>query len=148
MHPALDADRLRFLRHILEAYFSMARDTNRLGFPEFGRVIRIPEPLDNRRVLDLDDDQFVRVDKGYASCRDEILPANCQPPAARLTCGEIVTKEYLSSGSVQQKARQLGFKGDRYAVLVARYRRGLTYSEGLLYSSLMPELEIWEGEIL
>ena len=144
----IDQDSLRFLRHILEAYFSMARDTNRLGFPECGRVLRIPEALDNRRVLDLDDDQFLRVDQGYASCRDEILPANCQPPAARLTCGEIVTKEYLSTGSVQQKALQLGFDSGSYSVRVGRYRQGLAYSEVLLYSAMLPELEIWEAEIL
>lgn len=143
-----DADRLRFLRFVIEGYMAWRRDHNKLGYPETARVMGIPEPVENRRVLDLSDDQFLRVDRAFASCRDELLPMNCHPPGRRLNCGEILLQHYDTGGGLEQKACRLGFEGDARHVLVARYRRGLAYSEDRMYWATMPELDAWEAEIL
>lgn len=146
MIESVDSDRLRFLGFVLEAYFCWRSDPDRLGFPEWGRVIRMPEAIENRRVINLSDDEFTRVDSAYASCRDELSPRYSLGSSPLVTIKDLIEIEYSHSGSTKQKARRLGYQGDNYSALVGHYRADVRAAESRLYVELMPDVEQWENQ--
>lgn len=144
---AIDADALKFLGHVLEGYFAWASNCSRQGYVSFAKVMRIPQPIENRRVLNLSDDQFVRVDAAYAECGGELTARSYLGVAHRIvTVRDLIALEYTHSGSTRQKARRLGYEGDNYSAIVGQYRADLQAAERRVYIALMPEIRDWELE--
>lgn len=124
MHEiSVDADRLVYLRLVIEGYMSWRRESNKLGFPQSGRVIGIAEPIENRRLVDLNDDDFTLIDQRFTRL----------DPYDRA----LLDIEYNDSGSPKQKAKI-------FSVSVLEYRGLLADAEIALYDLLMPHLEAWE----
>jgi hypothetical protein len=142
----VDADRLRFLGHVLEGYFAWRRDTDRLGFAPFARVVGIPEAIEHRRVLDLSDDQFTRVDQSFARCQDD--PLQLQSNAPFMICGWIMAIEYEDPRPRLHKARDAGYSGPNYGAIVGRYNKHLRQAQSIVYVDLAPEIETWLEEML
>lgn len=128
----VDADALKYLACVLEGYFSWRKSGTDLGFPQCGRVLGIPDPVENRRLLDLSDDHFTLVDQRYAALEE----------AHR----QIIAAEYDNTGSVMQKARALGYVGPNAGAVIGLYRRDQHLAECDLYSMLLPDIEYWQSE--
>jgi len=128
----VDPQRLRFLGHVLEAYFAWRSSDDGLGFPEFGNVVGMPSQREARRVLNLSDDQLTLVDGAYA---EMMQPA-------------IIAMEYGDSGSTIQKARKLNYSGPNYGAVVGRYRADLLDAECRIFWHLMPDIEQWQEVML
>ena len=122
----------QFLQLVLEAYFQWRGGGPDLGFVQFGNLIGLPEPIENRRVIDMSEDQFTRVDQAYAQ-----LNARAQ---------ELLAIEYRSTGGYKQKARQAGYEGSNVSAIVGHYKRDLGIAQGCMQDLLRAELEEWEGE--
>ena len=127
-NTAVDLDRLRYLRIVTEAYMSWRRGGVHLGMASAARVIGIPQPVENRRVIDLSTDDFTLIDRRYAK-----LEAWTRA---------VLDVEYNESGSVKQKARFFGVDGDRYTP--DEYRAAVLEAETVFYVALLPQIEWWE----
>ena len=127
---AVDADCLRFLGHVLEAYFAWRLGSNKLGFVSSSKAMQPPSITENRRVINMSDDQFVRVDQ-------------CLARSSGRTLLEI---EYCDSGENRQKARRAGYGGGNHSIVVAHYMADVQDAEQELYWLLMPDIEEWHHE--
>lgn len=128
---SVDSDRLRYLGIVLECYFRWRRMGDHLGVAEFGRVIGLPDVVENRRLVDLSDDEFLLVDQSLAKI-DELHR-------------DIIETEYDDPSPAHLKARAMGYGGPNNGAVVAKYRRDLADAECALYELLMPSIELWEA---
>lgn len=127
---AVDEDGLRFLGHVLEAYFVWRSNTQRLGFVSYSTYMRIPQAIENRRVINLSDDQFVRVDQSYAQCTHQ----------------RTLSIEYGDTGTPLQKARKLGLGGPNNDAVAGQYKSLVKLAEMELYMLLSPDLSEWQDK--
>ena len=127
---AVDADSLRFLGHVLEAYFAWRSSANKLGFASASKVMQPPQPLENRRIISMSDDQFVVVDQAYSRC-------DYRP---------IIELEYGEGGSYLQKARRYGFDGSSAGAVIGKYKACLRLAEVQLFCLLTPHIQEWQDK--
>lgn len=104
------------------------RDAHRLGIPETARYMGTPQMVENRRVLNLSDEQFVRIDQAFA----------------KSSWRKLLEREYCDTGSTIQKARKAGYGGPNYGAITGAYREDVRIAESELYSLLMPEIWEWQ----
>jgi hypothetical protein len=128
----VDADRLKYLSWVLEGYFRWRRSWNALGFKETYRYMAISTPVEDRKLVDLSDDDFTLIDRAYAR-----LPQHHQ---------QIIACEYRHTGTKAQKARDMGYAGPNQGAVVGWYDRDLQIAQSDLWFLLMPHIEEWESE--
>lgn len=129
MSEIVDNERLHYLRLVIEAYMRWRVGGVNLGCAEFARVIGMPEPVHNRRVLDLSEDEFTIVDQAFASMssRDR----------------ELIEIEYTRECHPKDKAAECGY-GGKPSLAIAHYRRDVREAEVRIYLALQPHLDDWE----
>ncbi len=123
----VDADCLRFLGHVLEAYFAWRHEPNLQAPAQFFSIVGMVQPVEHRNIIDLSDDQFVRVDQSFA----------------KSTWRSLLEIEYCDTGSVKQKARRAGYAGANYGAIAGQYRADILAAEAELYALLQPDIDAW-----
>ncbi len=121
---------LRYLGAVLEAYFAWRHDGNQLGYAPFARVIGMPQPVENRRVLDLSDDEFTIVDQAFAALEQGDR--------------DLIEVEYTRQCHPKDKAAACRYGGRNVGAAIAHYRRDLHDAERRLYFALETHLDEWE----
>lgn len=129
MHPTVDADSLRYLRIVVEAYIRWRQDGDHLGYAPFARVVGMPEAIEHRRVVDLSDDDFTLIDRAFA--------------AMGSVDRRLMEVEYTLVDHPRRKALECGYGGNA-VVAIAHYRRDVRRAEERLYIALQPHIDDWE----
>jgi hypothetical protein len=127
----VDADRLKYLAWVLEGYFRWSRGGDPLGFAETYRVMGIATAVEDRRLVDLSDDEFTLLDRAYARLHE--------------LQQKIIRTEYRHTGSPLQKAHAMGYAGQNSGAVIGSYGRDLKIAQSDLWFLLMPHIEDWES---
>ncbi|HYE70673.1 MAG TPA: hypothetical protein VD932_04030 [Aquabacterium sp.] len=130
MQHTVDADRLRYLRIVIEAYVRWREDVDHLGYVQFAQVVGMPQVIEQRRVVDLSEDEFTIVDRAFAA----------MDPRDR----DLIEVEYTRECHPKEKAADCGYVGDNVAAAIAWYRRDLLQAESRMYLALQPYIDEWE----